>query len=301
MKRGGTMESKSKVNARTEADRLKAIVDGAGDIIILVDKGGRITQANKTFEDITKYSRRRVIGKNIFKAKIFTPNSKKIALDNHKKRFSGMKTTPYEIELISKDKKVISTEVNATIIDLGNNNFMELIIFRDITYRKKAEKELKDSEEKFRTIFEDSNDGILVAELKTKSFIVANPAICRITGYSAENLLKLGVNDMHPKKDLPYVLDCFRKQARKEMSIAKDIPVLRKDGTVVYCDVNSSFIRLNEKDAVVGFFRDITERRKADISEMKKIKSLEDFKKFSINREMKMIELKKRIMELEGK
>lgn len=155
------------------------------------------------------------------------------------------------------EKKGIAEENKNLKIELGllNNSYSQL---------KRTAEELKQSEEKFKIIFEGSADGILVADLKTRKFIFTNPAICKITGYSSKELLKLGLNEMHPKKDLPYVLDCFKKQAKKEIEIAKDIPVLRKDGKTVYCDVNSGPIVLEGKGAIVGFFRDITERRKAE-------------------------------------
>ena len=129
---------------------------------------------------------------------------------------------------------------------------------------KKKIKDLKTSEEKFRTVFEGANDGILAADVKTKNFVIANPAICKITGYSQTELLKLGVTKIHPKKDLPYVMSQVQKQMAKKIDIAKDIPILRKDKKIVYCDVNSSPITIGNKRLLVGFFRDITEQKKKD-------------------------------------
>jgi PAS domain S-box-containing protein len=132
------------------------------------------------------------------------------------------------------------------------------------TQRKKVEKTLQESEERFRAIFEGANDGILVADVKTKRFFFANPRICEITGYSLEELLKLGVGDIHPKKDLPYVIDSFVKQMQGKLPISKDIPVLRKDGGVVYCDVNSKPIKIGSQEYLVGLFRNVTELKKAE-------------------------------------
>jgi PAS domain S-box-containing protein len=129
---------------------------------------------------------------------------------------------------------------------------------------KRKIKELKESEERFRTVFEGASDGILAADAKTKRFLFANPQICRITGYSQEELLRLDVNSIHPKKDLQYVTDQFTQQLQGKTTLAKDIPVLRKDKTVVFCDVNSTVIKINNQDVLLGFFRDMTESRKAE-------------------------------------
>jgi PAS domain S-box-containing protein len=134
----------------------------------------------------------------------------------------------------------------------------------DITEHRKAEKALEEREEKFRAIFEGANDGILAADVETKRFAFANPRICEITGYSLEELLKLGVGDIHPKKDLPYVIDSFTKQIQGKLTLSEDIPVLRKDEEVVYCDVNARPTKIGSREYLVGFFRDATERKNAE-------------------------------------
>ncbi len=130
--------------------------------------------------------------------------------------------------------------------------------------KEKTEKELKESEEKLKTIFEGANDGILLADVETKKFSFANPKICSMTGYTKEELLKLDISRIHPQKDLPYVMDQVDRQIKGDIEVAKDIPVLRKDKTLIYCDVNSKVIEFGGKRYIVGFFRDISDRKKAD-------------------------------------
>ena len=134
----------------------------------------------------------------------------------------------------------------------------------NITNCRNIIKRLKENEAKFKGVFEGATDGIIAADIKTRRFILANPKICELTGYYEKELLKLKVTDIHPKKDLPYVLDQFKKQAEKKISIAKDIPVLKKDNSIIYCDVNSAPVKIRNKELLLGFFRDITERKKAE-------------------------------------
>lgn len=116
----------------------------------------------------------------------------------------------------------------------------------------------------FEIVIEKSPDGVLIANVKTKRFIFANHRICEITGYPLKELLKLDVTKIHPKENLPYVIDQFTKQVQEKITLAKDIPVLRKDKKVVYCDVNSKPIKIGEQEFLVGFFRDISKRKKAE-------------------------------------
>lgn len=144
-------------------------------------------------------------------------------------------------------------------------------------------------------IFEKAGDGILVADPKTKKFVFANPKICEITGYSENELLSLGLENIHPKEELPHALDQFQKLLQGKITIAKDIQVLKKDGTIIYCDITSSqSIKIGDQELLLGFFRDVTERKKAE-------EELKRFNKLATGRELKMIELKQKIKGLEEK
>ncbi len=116
----------------------------------------------------------------------------------------------------------------------------------------------------YKAVFDKSLDGILVADVKTRKFMFANPQICKITGYPLKELLKLNIDKIHPKKDLPYVLEQFKKQIQGKITLIKGIPILRKDKKIVYCDVNSKIIKIEKQELMLGFFKDVTERKKAE-------------------------------------
>jgi len=85
-------------------------------------------------------------------------------------------------------------------------------------------------------------------------------------GYSLDELKDLSVADIHPAEDLPRVIKEFEKQLRGEKTLALDLPVRRKDGAVFFADVNSSPLELGGRQCLLGVFRDITERRRAEES-----------------------------------
>jgi PAS domain S-box-containing protein len=70
--------------------------------------------------------------------------------------------------------------------------------------------------------------------------------------------------EIHPKEDLPFVVEQFEKQARKEIVFAKNIPMKRKNGSVFYADINSVPMVLAGKTYLMGSFRNITERKEAE-------------------------------------
>ncbi|MFA5802539.1 MAG: PAS domain S-box protein [Thermoleophilia bacterium] len=120
---------------------------------------------------------------------------------------------------------------------------------------------MRETDENFRTIFEYANDGFLIARASDKKFVEANRNMCRMLGYSLAEIKTLGVEDIHPKQDLPRVIDAFEQQMRGEMSIAEALPVLRKDGSVFYADISSSMITVAGQPHLLGVFRDITSRK----------------------------------------
>lgn len=123
---------------------------------------------------------------------------------------------------------------------------------------------LEESEERYRALFENATDGVLVAEPETRRFYAASPSMCQMLGYSQKELVSLSVHDIHPEEDLEWVFERFKRQAAGELDIAMEMPVKRKDGSVFYADINSAPATIAGKDYLVGFFRDVTERKAAE-------------------------------------
>jgi len=148
--------------------------------------------------------------------------------------------------------------------DTGGNIIGVLGVYQDITKRKRAEQALRASEEKFRGFFQGVAEGILVSTFETQKFVYANPAACRMLGYTEEELVHMGISDVHPQQDLEGVLAGFMAQTRGEKTLAPAIPFLCKDGTTIYADINGSRLVVDGKDCTVGFFTDITGRKQAE-------------------------------------
>ncbi len=134
----------------------------------------------------------------------------------------------------------------------------------EIARRKQTEVKLGQSEEKYRMLFDTSADGILIADMETRRFQYANPAMCQMLGYMEEELRTMDVAAIHPKEDLQRVVAEFEAQARGDKTLASDIPCLKKDGTIVYADINTVNITVDGQRCNAGFFRDITERKQAE-------------------------------------
>ncbi len=124
--------------------------------------------------------------------------------------------------------------------------------------------EITESEDSLRVIFDNARDGILLADTTTQQFLFGNKAILDMLGYSSNEILDLSVADIHPRQSLPKVIAAFEKMVRGELTLAPDLPVLRKDGGIFHADITSFPLKLWGRTVLVGVFRDISERKKTE-------------------------------------
>jgi len=130
----------------------------------------------------------------------------------------------------------------------------------EIADRKRAEEALRESEERYRALFEGAAEGILVAHAESKQLSFANPAACAMLGYSEGELTRMKVCDLHAGEAPEDVLSAFKG----DDPLAARVPFRRKDGTVLYADVNTAPVVLAGRSYNVGFLTDVTARKRAE-------------------------------------
>ena len=99
---------------------------------------------------------------------------------------------------------------------------------------------LRQSNDELQTIYDGMIEGLLITDIETKRFVRVNPSMCRMLGYSEEELLAASIKDIHPPEEVPNDLQRFQAAAEGRVSINEDRPVLRKDGSVFYADITGS-------------------------------------------------------------
>jgi PAS domain S-box-containing protein len=116
----------------------------------------------------------------------------------------------------------------------------------------------------FKAIVEHIAEGVLLCDIETRRFVYANPAMCRLSGYSCDELIGLGLPDIHPADVLPDLLVEFELQAVGDTVLATDVPLLLKDGTVHFVEVRSAPVMFGGRMCLAGTFTDIPQRGQAE-------------------------------------
>ncbi len=136
-------------------------------------------------------------------------------------------------------------------------------IYWDITEQLALQERLKESEARLRAIFDNVQEGIVVADAETRRHVLLNPAFCRLLGYTEAELMALSPPDLHPPETHSRLEAVFRNMALGIHGLVRDLPTRRKDGSVFYAAVSTTAFAFDGKPCFVGVFRDVTEIRQA--------------------------------------
>jgi len=257
--RVGIERAEMRIRESEKKERLfQNFVENSNDAMYMVDLKGNFIYVNRTAEQLLGYPKEEIIGKNI--SEFLHPEWRGEAFMRIAKLLAGERLGTHEMVVKTAYGDRIG-EMTASLLMDGLKPVGVLGIARDITERKKVQENLAESEQMFRAIFDNAMDGILLLDVARERFFTANNRFLEMLGYTLEELESLDIMDIHPEGEREFVRGEFERLVRGEITLARDIPILRKDGSVFYAEVNSSPITLVGKEYLVQVYRDITERK----------------------------------------
>ncbi|MCL6751055.1 PAS domain S-box protein [Nostoc sp. CCCryo 231-06] len=143
------------------------------------------------------------------------------------------------------------------------------IILAEVTAAKQTEVALRESEERFRAMFNQAAVGIALVALDGR-FIQVNPALCEITGYSHEELIQMNFQEITHPDDLEVDWENARRVLAKEISgYSLERRYIRKDGSIVWVNLTSSAVwdDKGQPKYALGIIEDISERKRVETTQ----------------------------------
>jgi len=261
-------QKRSEEALRISEERYRTILDNIEDGYYEVDLAGNFTSFNDPICRLLGYSKDELTGMN---DRQYTDqeNAQKLYQTFNKVYKTGEPTKGFGWEIIRKDgtKRYIEASVSLMKNRSGQSIGFRGIV-RDITERKRAEQALRQSEEKYRLLAEQSADVIYRLNIENEQFTYVNPSAERIFGYTSQEISSLKVRDV-------LTLESYARQREgllKALASSRRSPEIMeleavcKDGHTLPIEIHASFI-LNEQGnpvEILGVARDITERKRAE-------------------------------------
>jgi PAS domain S-box-containing protein len=243
---------RAEAELRAKEDDFRRLIEQANDGIFLLRRDGRFLVVNPAFCMMTGYSQEELFQLSVLDT--YVPSDRAAGERRRADIRNGLNQT-FERALLRKDGSTLAVEVSARRLEDGRHQS----IVRDITERKRAEAELRAKEEDYRRLIEQANDGIFLLR-RDGRFLVANPAICRMTGYTREEMLQLNLLDTY----LPAERALGERRlsdVRSGVNMTFERSMRRQDGTVLAVEISA---RRLEDGRIQAIARDITERKRAE-------------------------------------
>ena len=249
---------------RTSELIYKTIFETTGTMMLIVEEDMTIYLASGGLEQLTGYTTEEIIGTRRW-TDFVDPGDMEKMTTYHQLRRVHPEGAPksYEFRLTRKDGSVRNIILTVDAIPGTRRSVASLL---DITARKQAEEALRQSEERYRTILENIEDGYYETDLRG-NLTFCNDSLCRIPGYSREELLGMNYRQYIHSENSEEVFTTFNR-VYKTGAPAKGFswPILRKDGSKRYIETSVS-LKKDASGRPIGFFginRDITERKQME-------------------------------------
>jgi PAS domain S-box-containing protein len=247
---------------RDSEEKFRSVVERARDGISII-RDAKSVYVNPSLAEALGYSIDEILG-TLFNGYIDPDELDKVEERYHKRMAGEDVPSIYDTVLLRKDGSKMHVELNAGVLTYEGNP-CDLVLIRDITERKLAEEALRESEEKYRNIFERSPAGIVVHQKGKVLFL--NPAMIQMVGYeSADEIVGRPVlHFVHPdyhkvaRKNIKFVLS--REGELGELSETK---LICKDGSVLDVTEIGQSIIYDGKQAIQAYILNNTDRKRAE-------------------------------------
>jgi len=226
------------------------------------DEDGRILNINPYFTKTFGYTLKEIRGRNIDEGMIYPENKIDEGERLTKKGLTFKGISEYETIRKKKDGTLIYVVISASPVIIDGQSEGTIVLYRDITERKKAEEALLKSQQEFVSLFMNSPEALVYQDEKG-NIIDINPRFTELFGYTLDEIKGRNTDDgmIHPPNKIEEGKDLV-KMALSKGYLNYETIRKKKDGTLFPVSISGSRVMLDGKlQGAIGMYRDITERK----------------------------------------
>lgn len=256
---------------REAENRLRLITENIKDMLLLTDINLIITYASASHKRILGYEPSEIIGKSI--CEFIHPDDLPAVMEAVKQVLKNHSGGKLELRCKRSDGNYALMEgVSKVLTDKNDQITSIMITARDVTEQRKTEQALKESEEKYRKLFEEAMDAIFVADAETGILVDCNRAAMAPTGRAKSELIGMHQLFLHPPigRSEKFSKTFNQHRTSKEGVVLED-QIITKNGEIRDVAIKANLIEVSGRKLLHGVFRDITESKK--ISEKNRLQA----------------------------
>ena len=252
----------AKVSRLLERSRVEAsyrvLVEQASDMIFTQDLAGKLTSINLAGQNFLGRKPEEILGNSFFAVFGVIPENNGFAggLTQEAREFRHQfvaRSAAGEDHWLDLIVSPIKDKFDETIGFRG--------LARDVTERKRFEEALRDSEERYRLLFESTPQPIWVYNEETLAFLAVNEAATRTYGFTRDEFLSMTINDVRPLEDIPTLMI---KHDPNDLVISSPWRHRTKEGKTIYVEMSSHPVVFDGKNSRLVIVNDVTERKLLD-------------------------------------
>ncbi|HRS51246.1 MAG TPA: PAS domain S-box protein [Candidatus Marinimicrobia bacterium] len=256
-----TARKKAEEELRESEKHYRELIDGMNETVWIIDFNGNLMDVNRTASEVLGYSKEELLKIGLFSidSSLKREDIKALARLMPKDKIQIFETTHK-----TKEGKPIPVEIYSSLIDYHGKSAI-LSIARDITERKQAEAALRESEERYRAVVENSQNAILIVGEDFK-FIYVNDAFCTLVGSPYDEIIGHDFREFLDDESKALVGDRYQKRQRGENVPSRyEFNVIRSNGEIRRVEISSTVVKDSQgKLLTIAQLMDLTERKRAE-------------------------------------
>ncbi len=289
---GVSLDVTEHIKDQSDLKKFRLALDQVPSAVYIIDKNMHFEYINPGFTNQSGYTEEELLHKHIndtiYKGEI--PESRRHVAE------TLMRGESWEGELYSRHKKgrmYWATTVASPYKDEYGNIEGYLILQQDISKQKQLETELKESENLYRSLIDNSLDGVVLTQ--DFKFLLVNPVFLKMMGYTHNELMGIEPTSILASEDRERVMEYHRKRLSGEINAQTyNASFIRKDGSRFIAELNSSSVVVNGRPGSLITMRDVTERVRIE-TELKKAK--EELESLNRDLERRIIDSSEKLTE----